>query len=62
MEEQELDAFIFKLEKLFLTADSYNNFVGAPESFSLPFYALLDEIRGLQQVYVGLALPLKDLC
>ncbi len=62
MEKQELDVFIFKLEKLFLTANSYNNFVGAPESFSLPFYALLDEIQGLQQVYNGLAKPLNDLC
>lgn len=62
MEKQELDTFIFKLEKLFLTANSYRDAVGAPESFALPFYALLDEIQSLQQVYDGLAQPLNDLC
>lgn len=39
-----LDTLIFKLEKLFFITDCMSDRVGSPESFSLAFYALMDEI------------------
>lgn len=60
MKNQELDKLVFRLEKLFLTAESYDNIVN-PSDYSLPFYALLDEIRDVEKVYEGLATPLRDL-
>ena len=53
MEErtEKLDTLIFKLEKLFLIANCLGDHVGTPESFSLSFYALLDEIQDVENVY-----------
>ncbi len=56
-----LDTLIFKLEKLFFIADCMSDRVGSPESFSLAFYALLDEIQGLETVYQQLETPLSEL-
>jgi len=60
MKSQELSTLVFRLEKLFLTAESYDSTIHSPE-FSLPFYALLDEIHQVEKVYKGLATPLCDL-
>jgi len=60
MDSQELDKLVFRLEKLFLTAKSYENIINSTD-FSLPFYALLDEIRKVEKVYNGLSTPLRDL-
>ncbi len=63
MEErtEKLDTLIFKLEKLFLIANCLGDHVGTPESFSLAFYALLDEIQDVENVYHHLETPLDDL-
>ncbi len=60
MKNQELDNLSFRLEKLFLTAEGYDNIINSTD-FSLPFYALLDEVREVEKAYRELSTPLQDL-
>lgn len=62
MSEQtaKLDTLIFKLEKLFFITECMSDCVGSPESFSLAFYTLLDEIQTLEIIYQQLETPLND--
>jgi len=61
MAKQELDKLVFRIEKLLLSAEALNNFVGHPESFSLAFYSLLEDVQTLGAVYNSLETPLQDL-
>ncbi len=56
-----LDVLMFKLEKLFLIANSYVDYP-RERNYELMFYALADEVKGVQDVYSALEPPLKDLC
>ncbi len=60
MNSQELDNLVFRLEKLFLTAEAYDTTIHSTD-FSLPFYALIDEIREVEKAYRELSTPLQDL-
>lgn len=60
MEKQELDKLIFSIEKLLLTAEALNNYVGKPESFSTAFYSLLDDVQDMGEIYNNLETPLRD--
>lgn len=60
MDSQKLDNLVFRLEKLFLTAEAYDTTIHSTD-FSLPFYALLDEVRAVEQAYRALSTSLQDL-
>lgn len=61
MVEKELDKLVFRIEKLLLNAEMLGNYVGHPESFSLAFYSLLEDMQALGAVYNNLETPLQDL-